>query len=301
MAGALYQAFQGYLGDGSIKQITVISGKGGTGKTTIVASLAALAKGRAVIADCDVDAPDLHLILYPEVKERRDFIGMKRAFIDPSNCTSCGECQEHCRFGAIRKQEVDPLACEGCGVCQFVCPVGAVAMVDRLSGYAYISETRFGPMVHAELFPGEEASGKLVTMVREMARDVAERRNLGLVLIDGSPGIGCPVIASLTGTDLALIVTEPTVSGAHDLDRILGMVEHFGIKPLVCINKFDLNLDTAIKIEEHCRSRDVKVVGRIPFDKIAVEAMISGRAVVEMKGLVADAINELWEKLQSEF
>jgi MinD superfamily P-loop ATPase len=173
-------------------------------------------------------------------------------------------------------------------------------MVDRLSGYAYISKTRFGPMVHAELFPGEEASGKLVTMVREMARDLAERQNLELVLIDGSPGVGCPVIASLSGSNLALVVTEPTVSGAHDLDRILGVVEHFGIKPLVCINKFDINPDAAQKIEEHCRRRDAKVIGRIPFDQIVVEAMISGRAVVEMKAPAADAIIELWEKLQSE-
>ncbi len=283
-----------------MKQITVISGKGGTGKTTIVASLAALARGHVVIADCDVDAPDLHLILHPEVMERRDFLGMKMAFIDRSLCTDCGKCQEHCRFEAIHNRAVDPLACEGCGVCQFVCPAGAVSMMDRLSGYADISETRFGPLVHADMFPGEEASGKLVAMVREMARDVAERLNLELVLIDGSPGIGCPVIASLTGTDLAVVVTEPTISGAHDLERILGVVEHFGIKPLVCINKFDLNPDAAVKIEEHCRNRGVKVIGRIPFDPIVVEAMVYGRAVVEMEGLAADAINELWEKLQSE-
>jgi len=277
-----------------MKQITVISGKGGTGKTTIVASLAALAKGRAVIADCDVDAPDLHLILHPEVKERRDFLGMKRAFIDWSLCTDCKECQEHCRFAAIQDQEVDPLACEGCGVCQFVCPAEAVAMVDRLSGYAYISETRFGPLVHADLFPGEEASGKLVAMVREMAHDVAERLNLELVLIDGSPGIGCPVIASLTGTDLALIVTEPTLSGVHDLDRILGVAKHFGVLSLVCINKYDLNPEAAERIEELCRDRGVEVVGRLPFDTTVVDAMVAGRAVVEMDGPMGDAIKSLW-------
>jgi MinD superfamily P-loop ATPase len=278
-----------------MKQITVISGKGGTGKTTIVASLAALAKGRAVIADCDVDAPDLHIILHPEVKERRDFLGMKRAFIDRSLCTDCGECQKHCRFEAIHDRAVDPLACEGCGVCQFVCPAGAVAMVDRLSGYAYISETRFGPLVHADLFPGEEASGKLVAMVREMARDVAERLNLELVLIDGSPGIGCPVIASLTGTDLALIVTEPTLSGVHDLERIIGVAEHFGVLSLVCINKYDLNPEAARKIEELCRDRGVEVIGRLPFDTTMVDAMVAGRAVVEMDdGPMGDAIKSLW-------
>jgi MinD superfamily P-loop ATPase len=282
-----------------MKQITVISGKGGTGKTTIVASLAALAKGRAVIADCDVDAPDLHIILHPEVKERRDFLGMKRAFIDRSLCTDCGECQEYCRFAAIHDRAVDPLACEGCGACQFVCPVGAVAMVNRLSGYAYISETRFGPLVHADLFPGEEASGKLVAVVREMARDVAERLNLELVLIDGSPGIGCPVIASLTGTDLALIVTEPTLSGVHDLERIIGVAEHFGVLSLVCINKYDLNPEAARKIEELCLDRGVEVVGRLPFDTAVVDAMVAGRAVVEMDdGPMGEAIKSLWRGVE---
>jgi MinD superfamily P-loop ATPase len=281
-----------------MKQITVISGKGGTGKTTIVASLAALAKGRAVIADCDVDAPDLHLILHPEVMERRDFLGMKKAFIDWSLCTDCKECQENCRFKAIHDRAVDPLACEGCGVCRFVCPAGAVAMVDRLSGYAYISETRFGPMVHADLFPGEEASGKLVAMVREMARDVAERLNMELVLIDGSPGIGCPVIASLTGTDLVLIVTEPTLSGVHDLDRILGVAEHFGVLSLVCINKYDLNPDAVEGIEELCRGRGIEVIGRLPFDTAVVDAMVAGRAVVEMDGPMGDAIKSLWRDVK---
>jgi MinD superfamily P-loop ATPase len=282
-----------------MKQITVISGKGGTGKTTIVASLAALAKGRAVIADCDVDAPDLHLILHPDVKERRDFLGMKRAFINRSLCTDCGECQEHCRFSAIHDRAVDPLACEGCGVCQFICPAGAVAMVDRLSGYAYISETRFGPLVYANIFPGEEASGKLVAMVRETARDVAERLNLELVLIDGSPGVGCPVIASLTGTDLALIVTEPTLSGVHDLERIIGVAENFGVLSLVCINKYDLNPEATRKIEELCRDRGVEVIGRLPFDTTAVDAMVAGRAVVEMDGgSIGDAIKSLWRGVE---
>jgi len=287
-------------GDGPLKQIAIVSGKGGTGKTSIIASLAALWRGRAVIVDCDVDAPDLHLILKPEIRERREFYGIRKAVIDKSKCTSCGLCEEHCLFGAISEQEIDPLLCEGCGVCSRVCPAGAITMTDRLSGYAFISDTRFGPMIHAELFPGEEASGKLVTMVREMARELAESRKMELVLIDGSPGIGCPVIASLTGSDLALVVTEPTISGQHDLDRILDVVEHFGIRPLVCINKFDLNPDAALRIEERCSSRGVKVIGRIPFDPVVVEAMVEGKAVVEMKGQVADAIIELWGRLKSE-
>jgi MinD superfamily P-loop ATPase len=282
-----------------MKQITVISGKGGTGKTTIVASLAALAKGRAVFADCDVDAPDLHLILHPEVKERRSFLGIKRAFIDLSLCSDCGECQDRCHFEAIHDRAVDPLACEGCGLCQFICPARAVAMVDRPSGYAYISETRFGPLVHADMFPGEEASGKLVAMVREMAQGVAEHLNLELVLIDGSPGIGCPVIASLTGADLALIVTEPTLSGVHDLDRILGVAEHFGILSLVCINKYDLNPDAVENIEEICRDRGVEIIGRLPFDTTAVDAMVASRAVVEMDGgPMGDAVKSLWRDVE---
>jgi MinD superfamily P-loop ATPase len=283
-----------------LKQIAIVSGKGGTGKTSIVASLAALAQGRAVVADCDVDAPDLHLILKPEIREKREFYGIKMASIDQSKCTSCGSCEEHCRFGAVSGQEIDPLLCEGCGVCYLVCPADAISMRDRHSGYAFISDTRFGPLVHAELFPGEEASGKLVAMVREMARDLAESRKLELVLIDGSPGIGCPVIASLTGSDLAVVVTEPTISGAHDLDRILGVVDHFGIKPLVCINKFDLNPDAALQIEEHCRKWGAKVIGRIPFHPSVVEAMVRGQAVVEMNGPVADSIGKLWEQLQKE-
>ncbi len=281
-----------------MKQIAVISGKGGTGKTSLVASLAALAKGRAVIADCDVDAPDLHLILRPEITEKRVFLGIKRAVIDPSKCTLCGSCEEHCRFGAVCASAIDPLLCEGCGVCKLVCPAEAVSMVDRLSGYAYISQTRFGPLVHADLFPGEEASGKLVAMIREMAREIAASRKLELVLIDGSPGIGCPVIASLVGVDLALVVTEPTISGEHDLERILGVTEHFRIKAAVCINKYDLNLDVSRRIEDICRERSIEVAGKLPFDPVVVEAMVLGEPVVQLGGPAAEGIKELWRALE---
>jgi len=283
-----------------MKQMAIVSGKGGTGKTTLVASLAALAKGRAVIVDCDVDAPDLHLILRPAIRERRDFLGMKRAVIDESRCTKCGSCMEHCRFGAVHDFQIDPALCEGCGVCKLVCPAEAVAMIDRLSGYAYVSDTRFGPLVHAQLFPGEEASGKLVATVREMARDLAASQNLDLVLIDGSPGIGCPVIASLTGVDLALVVTEPTITGEHDLERILDVAEHFGIKTAVCINKHDLNLEAAQRIENLCLERGVDVAGRLPFDPSVVQAMVQELAVVELGGPVAEAIEELWSTLETQ-
>jgi len=281
-----------------MKQMAVVSGKGGTGKTSLVASLAALACGRAVVADCDVDAPDLHLILQPTVQERREFFGMKRAFIDESKCTKCGLCIDHCRFDAVHDLKVDPALCEGCGVCKLVCPCEAVVMIDRLSGHAYISNTRFGPMVHAELFPGEEASGKLVSMVREMARDLAAFQKRELVLIDGSPGIGCPVIASLTGVDLALVVTEPTISGEHDLDRVLKVSEHFGIKAQVCINKHDLNLVAAQHIEDLCLERGAAVAGKIPFDSSVVDAMVHSKPVVELGGPAAEAIHGLWRRLE---
>ncbi len=281
-----------------MKQIAVVSGKGGTGKTSLVAALAALARGRAVYADCDVDAPDLHLILLPKVMERREFFGIKRAFIDSEKCTQCGSCQDACRFAAIGDFQVDPALCEGCGVCKLVCPAKAVQMRESLAGYAYISDTRFGPLVHAELFPGEEASGKLVAMVREMAREQAAMHKLDLILIDGSPGIGCPVIASLTGVDLALVVTEPTVTGEHDLGRILDVANHFGIKTAVCINKSDLNPAGSGQIESLCEERAVIVAGRLPFHSSVVEAMVSSRSVVELGGPVAQAISEMWNNLE---
>ena len=283
-----------------MKQIAVVSGKGGTGKTSIVASLASLASSRAVFADCDVDAPDLHLILQPQVIERREFFGIKRAFIDSEKCAQCGSCQDACRFAAIVDFQVNPAICEGCGVCKLVCPALAVEMRECLAGYAYLSDTRFGPMVHAELFPGEEASGKLVAMVREMAREQAAIRNLDLILIDGSPGIGCPVIASLTGVDLALVVTEPTITGEHDLQRILDVAGHFGIKTAVCINKYDLNPAGSGRIEYLCRERVITVAGRLPFHSSVVEAMVAGLAVAEMGGPVALAITDMWNVLKEQ-
>jgi MinD superfamily P-loop ATPase len=284
-----------------MKQIAIVSGKGGTGKTSIVASLASLASGRAVFADCDVDAPDLHLILRPAVIERREFFGINRAFIDSEKCIQCGSCQDACRFAAIVDFQVDTALCEGCGVCKLVCPSKAVEMRESLAGYAYISDTRFGPLVHAELFPGEEASGKLVAMVREMAREQAAELKLEMILIDGSPGIGCPVIASLTGVDLALVVTEPTITGEHDLVRILDVAAHFGIRTAVCINKCDLNPEGSGRIEALCRERAVMVAGRLPFHSSVTEAMVSSRSVTENGGPVAQAITEMWNILEKQF
>ncbi len=281
-----------------MKQLVVISGKGGTGKTTITASLASLAEGGAVVADCDVDAPDLHLLLKPEIRETFDFLGLQTARIDPEKCTECGECERACRFDAIHDFQVDPRGCEGCKVCTVVCPSEAISMVDSVSGHAYVSGTRFGTMVHADLFPGEEASGKLVTMVRELAFKVAEREEKDLILIDGSPGIGCPVIASITGTDLALIMTEPSISGAHDLERILGVTEHFGVEALVCVNKFDLNPEMTDRISNLCRELGVDLVGKLPFDPGVVEAMILGKTLVEVESPVGDAIRSVWDQIK---
>lgn len=280
-----------------MKQFTVISGKGGTGKTSIVAAFASLAQN-AVFADCDVDAADLHLILKPEIKKTMKFHGLKIPEIDKKKCIQCGKCHQYCKFGAI-DEDINLIkdSCEGCGVCKHVCPVGAIEMVDRDSGYAYISETRFGPMAHAKLNTAEEASGKLVTVVRENAKTLADDKDL--VVIDGPPGIGCPVIASITGVDLVLIVTEPTLSAIHDLKRILGVANHFGIPATVCINKYDINLENTKEIEDYCNKSNLDVVGKLPYDTIVTEAMIQEKTVIEFSdGDFSDKIKKMWKKIE---
>ena len=283
-----------------MKQITVISGKGGTGKTTLVASLAALAENK-VIADCDVDAPDLHLLLHPEIIEQEEFKGLKVAVMDKTLCTECGICEETCRFNAIALTEesgyaVNPARCEGCGACVFACPQEALTLKERVSGYTFVSKTKYGTMAHAQLNIAEETSGKLVTVVRNHAQQVAEKEQRELILIDGAPGIGCPVIASLTGVDLALVVTEPTMSGLHDLERILDVTSHFGIGSVVCINKYDINEENSRRITAFCRQRGIEVVGNIPYDSVVTEAMVAGMPVVEFsEGKVSEAIKEVWK------
>ena len=280
-----------------MKQIVVISGKGGTGKSVITGSFASLAKNK-VMADCDVDAADLYLLLHPAVKETHEFSGGKTAFIDESRCTQCGKCQEVCRFEAIDNYVVDPISCEGCGICFHICPERAIKMVDNLSGKWFVSETKYGPFVHAKLGVAEENSGKLVTLVRQNAKLIAEKGKKDFVIIDGPPGIGCPVIASLSGVDIALIVTEPTLSGIHDLERIAGVAHHFGIKSLVCINKYDLNLVVTRKIEEYCRHNNIELVGEIPFDISVTEALVRGLPIVEYSNnQVTAEIKNLWEKI----
>ena len=285
-----------------MKQLTIISGKGGTGKTTIAAAFASLADN-AVIADCDVDAADMHLILAPKITETIDFYGLKEASIDSSLCIQCGLCRENCRFDAITDDiRIDSLECEGCGVCAHVCPEGAITMVERKAGDAYLSETRFGPMAHAKLSVGEEASGKLVAFVRENARKLADRYDKDMIIIDGPPGTGCSVIASITGVDMVAVITEPSVSGIHDLERVLGVASHFNIPAVVCINRYDINEENTRIIEDYCRENGIDVVGKLPFSRIPTKAMIQEITVIEyldneLSNEFSEKLNEIWENI----
>lgn len=283
------------------KEIVIISGKGGTGKTIITASFASLAKNK-VMADTDVDAADLHLLLHPQIKETHEFRSGKTAFLDSSQCNLCEMCLDVCRFDAIKKENeniiVDPISCEGCGVCSHICPQETINMQENTCGEYYISDSQYGPIVHAKLGIAEENSGKLVSEVRKNAKRVAEKENADYIIIDGPPGIGCPVIASITGVNLALIVTEPTLSGMHDLERICKVTKHFQIKTLACINKFDLNISNTERIKTICKKLSVTVVGEIPFDKKVVEALVSGVPVVEHdKSNVGEKIKEIWKRI----
>ncbi len=288
-----------------MKELTVISGKGGTGKTSLVASFAALARSK-VIADCDVDAADLHLVTEPRLVERHSFTGGKTARIDEALCNGCATCADLCRFGAISADgpsnaltvetyAIDPLACEGCGVCVRFCEAGAIEFTETVQGEWFLSETRVGPMVHARLGIAAENSGKLVSLIRSRAREIATEKNLELIVVDGSPGIGCPVIASITACDLVMAVTEPTLSGLHDLKRVADLTAHFGIRLIVAINKFDLNEAVTREIEEWCAEKEIAVAGRIPYSGDFTAAMIACASVVEFaESPAATAIKSLW-------
>lgn len=286
-----------------MKEILIVSGKGGTGKTSITAALASLAKD-AVLADCDVDAADLHLILNPEIISENDFISGHEAILRPDDCIGCGECIESCRYGAIHRGDdddiiIDPVACEGCGVCVWSCPVGAIDFPDSLCGHYYRSKTRFGPMVHARLAVAAENSGKLVSVVRREATQLADQENKQVVLIDGPPGIGCPVIASMTGVDTVVLVTEPTLSGIHDMERVVSLTKHFGIKVYVCINKYDVNNELAHVIEEKMESLDITIIGRVPYDNEITAAQIERKSIVEYSnGIAAQEITKMWDKIK---
>jgi MinD superfamily P-loop ATPase len=318
-----------------MKELVVVSGKGGTGKTSIVASFAALADNK-VLADCDVDAADLHLVLAPTIRHQEKFIAGKSAGIIQELCTGCGECAKLCAFDAVREKnpnstasfdidgairvvapdgsldtyrpivenktnrvyEIDSILCEGCGLCAHFCPEDAIELSDCESGEWFVSDTRFGPMVHARLGIGEENSGKLVTLVRNEARKLAEDRQHDLIVVDGPPGIGCPVIASVAAADLLLIVTEPTLSGLHDLDRIAKLAAQLETKALICINKWDINDEITSKIDEHARTMGLPVVGRVRYDTSVTEAQIEGLSVIEYtsEGITKD-IELMWERV----
>lgn len=281
-----------------MKQLTILSGKGGTGKTTLVGAFSNVAE-KKVLADCDVDAADLFLILEPTTIDRGDFFGGRKPVLDEEKCTACGICTELCRFEAIDDGKIDLVECEGCGLCALGCPEEAIAMRDARSGEWFISETRNGPMVHARLGIGEDNSGKLVAQVRKLAQALAEKRGLELIIIDGPPGIGCPVISSLAGADMTLIVTEPTVAGIHDLQRLAELARGFKIPVLICINKYDINPAQAQKIEEYCRREDLSVVGKIPFDVAVVKAMVEKKTVMEYPcPLIHRAITDIWGRVR---
>ncbi len=282
-----------------MREIVIISGKGGTGKTSLTAAFAALSQN-SVLCDADVDAADLHLLMQPEVQQRADFMGGSKALIDPDRCTSCGTCIDLCRFGAISRQfQVDAILCEGCGVCVDFCPVAAIDFPVQRCGEWYISETRFGPMVHARLGIAEENSGKLVSLVRKEARQLAEKRGAELIITDGPPGIGCPVIASIGGATALVIVVEPTVSGIHDMERVVDLAAHFKVPGMVCVNKFDLNVEMTETIEDLARRRNVAVLGRISFDPAFTRSMVEGKTLFEYGEATAtrQQVRDIWRQI----
>lgn len=284
-----------------MKELVIISGKGGTGKTSVTASLAALADN-AVLADCDVDAADLHLVLNPQRETRHVFYSGREALIRTADCTGCGRCAELCRFGAVVAAgplfRIDPVSCEGCGVCVTFCPAGAVDFPDRLCGEWLVSETRFGTLVHAQLGIGAENSGKLVSTVREQARRLAGENQAAWILADGPPGTGCPVIASITGADAVLAVTEPTLSGEQDLRRVIQLAGHFQVPVFVTVNKWDINPSMAFRIEKAASGAGASVLTRIPYDRDVTKAQISGQSLVEYsRGPAAQAVRTLWEEI----
>lgn len=290
-----------------MKQLVILSGKGGTGKTSVAAALAHLASRdlSIVLADADVDAANLELVLEPTRLEEHPFMGGQVAIIDPAKCELCGRCQEVCRFDAVipgkDTYRVDPLACEGCASCVYQCPEDAIHSEEQQAGLWFRSDTRFGPLFHAHLFAAQENSGKLVTLVKQHGRLLALDEGRKVLIVDGPPGIGCPVISASAGADLALLVVEPTVSGIHDLERILSTVNHFGVPAQVCINKADLNLDHTAAIDAFCANQGIEVVGKLPYDHAVTEAMVQGQPVTsyEPDGSMTKALEQMWVRMQS--
>lgn len=283
-----------------MKEIVILSGKGGTGKTSLTAAFASLSENK-ILCDADVDAADLHLLMNPDILVQTDFKGGGIAVINQDKCSQCGTCIELCRFDAIDDDyfKVNEIQCEGCGVCVDLCPEQAIDFPIKTCGQWYISETRFGPMVHARLGIAEENSGKLVALVRQEAKKLAETKGFDLIITDGPPGIGCPVIASLGGANVLVIVAEPTVSGLHDMERVAQLAEHFKVPCMVCINKADINPEKADAIEKLAQEKNVKVLGRIPFDPDFTKAMIQAENIIEFNkdSKTSKLVKEIWDKI----
>jgi len=284
-----------------MKELVILSGKGGTGKTSLTAAFASLA-GDCLLCDADVDAADLHLLMQPDVRRQTDFMRGGIASIDPQRCTQCGTCIEMCRWSAIGPDfVVDEIECEGCGVCVDFCPEQAIDFPPQICGQWFISDTRFGPMVHARLGIAEENSGKLVTLVRQQASQLAQEKGIDLLITDGPPGVGCPVIAAVGGAASALIVTEPTVSGIHDMQRAIELCRHFRVPVMVCINKYDLNPENSGQIEALAREGDLPVVGRVPYDPVFIRAMVQGKTLFEYdgEGPAAEHLRSVWKRIMN--
>lgn len=281
-----------------MKEMVIISGKGGTGKTCLTASFGCLSTNK-VMADCDVDAADLHIILQPQILEKEEFWGGVKAEIDVYKCVKCGICAEVCRYEAISDSlTIDGYSCEGCSVCYHVCPEKAITMKESLNGHWFVSESRFGPMIHAALLPGEENSGKLVALVRNQAKAMAERLGKELILVDGAPGVGCPVIASVTGASNVLVITEPSLSGLHDMQRAISLVKGFNIPTVAVINKYDINPEVSLNIESWLKENGVPLAGRIPYDPTVIKCMVQRKSVVEQEDAPAGvAIRNIWDHL----
>ena len=288
-----------------MKEITILSGKGGTGKTSVTAAIASLASN-AVFCDNDVDAADLHLILTPKVREEHVFSGAWTASIDETVCIDCGICTDHCRFDAIHRNsannlEINPFKCEGCRLCERICPVQAISSVRSINNSWFVSDTRFGTMVHAKMGPGEENSGKLVSEVRKRARELAKEENASYVINDGPPGIGCAAISSLTGTDMVLMVIEPTVSGLHDSRRLVELIDAFSIPTFALINKYDIHPGISEEIGMFLKEKSIPLLGKISFDKRMVQAMVEQKSIIEFddKLEISNIIKEVWKKLEN--
>lgn len=285
-----------------MKQILIISGKGGTGKTVITASLAVLAQNK-VMVDADVDAANLYLLLHPKIKEKNKYIGSNSASIDANKCIGCGKCEQVCRFSAIVNKDkvfnIDGLSCEGCGACVVVCPENAITLQEEETGEWFVSDTKYGSFVHAKLAVAQENSGKLVSVIREKAKDIAVESNAEYIIIDGPPGIGCPVIASLSGVDMAVIVTEPSLSGIHDMERVVGVARHFGVDTKVIINKYDINIENTESINKFCKEKNIEVLGQLPFSDIVSQSIVQGIPIVEFcDEEITKNIKNLWEKIK---